>query len=213
MPDTFEILKARIGDWIGADALRLPESVRGDCLNFIQRQVMRNHDLRFGETTDTLALVTGDRDYALPSTWRNPLSLWYTNPTTNSRVNLIRISKDEFDVRFPDPTAQGNPGHYAIWAQTLYVGPAPDQALTLNRNYYQFLPDLANGAPANTNTFVAEAPDVLFFGALAHASKYLLEDPRSPMWEAKFMELESDLASEHQREKSSGRVPQSRMPG
>jgi hypothetical protein len=213
MAESFESLKAKMADWIGADALRLPEAVRGDCINLIQRQVMRNHDLRFGETADTLALISGDRDYPLPSTWRNPLSLWYTNPSTSARIDLVRLSKDEFDARFPSAADTGTPSHYTVWGLILYIGPTPNQNLTLNRNYYQYLPDLINGAPNNTNSFVNEAWDVLFFGALEHASRYLLEDPRAPMWAERFRELEGDLAGEHQRERSSGRVPQSREPG
>jgi hypothetical protein len=33
------------------------------------------------------------------------------------------------------------------------------------------------------------------------------------MWAEQFRELEGDLAGEHQRERTSGRVPQSREPG
>lgn len=213
MVETFETLKDKIGDWLGVDILRAPEQARGDAINLIQRQVMRNHDLRYGEIEDTLALVTGTRNYSIPDDWRSPLSLWYIHPGTSSRIGLVRLSKDEFDARYPDPAETGTPAHYTVWGTNLSIGPAPDQDLTLTRNYYRYLPDLINGSPDNSNAFVIQAWDVLFFGALAHISKYLLEDPRAPMWEAKFNELESDLAGEHQREKSAGRVPQSRTPG
>lgn len=213
MAETYETLKSKLGDWVAADIKRLPELVRGDCINFAMREAMRNHDLRFGEISDTIALAAADREYDIPPEWRNPLSLWYVNPATDSKIDLIRLSKDEFDARYPDPTTTGTPRHYAAWGLVLYIGPTPGEALTLNRNYYRFLPDLENGAPDNTNAFVVQAWDVLFFGALARASAYILEDPRAPMWEGQFMKLASQLANEHQREKSSGRVPQSREPG
>jgi hypothetical protein len=203
----FELLKVRIGDWLGADTNRLPEQARGDALNLIQRQVLCNHDLRYGEVNDTLTLQAGVPTYALPTEWRWVLSLGYTNPSTGSRIDLIRLSKEAFDIRYPDPTDTGPPRHYAIWETVLYIGPTPDQNLTLNRNWYRYLPDLENGAPNNTNAFVEQAWDVLFFGALAHISRYMLEDSRAPMWEEKFMELEADLAGEHEREKRPGRVP------
>jgi hypothetical protein len=184
-----------------------PLRINQQSLNLIQRQVLGNHDLRYGEVNDTLALQDGVPTYALPDDWRWVLSLGYTNPSTQSRIDLIRLSKEAFDIRYPDPTDTGPPRHYAIWETVLYIGPTPDQNLTLNRNWYRYLPDLENGAPNNTNAFVEQASDVLFFGALAHVSRYVLEDPRAPMWEAKFLELEADLAGEHEREKSSGRVP------
>ena len=213
MAETFETLKTKILDWLGVDVQRLPEQARGDAINLIQRQVMRNHDLRYGERSDTLALSVNDATYALDTDWRNPLSLWYINPSTGSRIDLVRLSKDEFDIRFPDPSDTGTPSNYAVWGTTLYVGPTPNVGITLNRNWYGYLPDLQNGAPDNTNAFVEQAWDVLFFGALEHTSRYLLEDPRAPMWAERFKELEADLAGEHQREKSSGRVPVSMEPG
>lgn len=212
MAETFETLKTRIGDWLGVDTVRLPDAVRGDFLNLIQRRVMRSHDLRFGETTDTLAVAAQDGEYPLPTGWRSPISLWYLNPSTDSRIDLVRLSKDQFDALHPDPAVTGTPANYAVWGDVLYLGPTPEQSFSLNRNYYRLLPDLADGSPDNTNDFVTEAWDVLLFGALEYASKYLLEDQRAPMWEARFTELESDLASEHQREKSTGRIPQNREP-
>lgn len=214
MAETFETLKARILDWLAADATRLPDAVRGDCINLIQRRVMRNHDLRFGETADTLALVANDHDYNLPVGWRSPLSLWYINPGTDARIDLVRKTKDEFDALYPDPTAgTDTPINYTVWGGLIYFGPTPNQSLTLNLNYYKVLPDLVDGSPNNTNDFVDEAWDVLFYGAMEEACKYLLEDQRAAIYGGKFLELEADLAGEHQREKSSGRVAQSRIPG
>lgn len=213
MAETFETLKTKMGDWLAVDTTRLPDSVRGDFINLIQRRVLRKHDLRFGEITDTLSVLAGTANYTLPTRWRSPLSLWYQNPVTESRIDLVRRSKDEFDALHSDSSETGTTSDYAIWGDTLYLGPTPDQPLTLNRNYYQFLPDLADGSPGNTNEFVEQASDVLFFGAMEEASKYLLEDQRAGIWAARFTELESDLASEHQREKSVGRVAQSREPG
>lgn len=213
MAETFETLKALMGDWLGVDSVRFPDAARGACLNFIQRRVIRNHDLRFAEITDTLAVTAGIYTYVLPAGWRSPLHIWYINPSTEARIDLVRQAKDDFDARHSDPSILGTSTTYTIWGQTFYIGATPEASFTLNRNYYAFLPNLVDGAPNNTNPFVEEAPDVLFFGALGHASKYLLEDPRAPMWEAQFAELEADLAGEHQREKSSGRIPQSREPG
>lgn len=212
MAETFESLKSKIGDWLGVDTTRLPDSVRGNCINLIQRRVMRNHDLRFGEVFDTLAVASGDHDYTLPTGWRSPLNLWYINPTTSSRVDLTRIPKDRFDATYSDPSDMGTPAHYTIWGSTLYLGPTPDQSFTLNRNWYTYLADLADGSPNNTNEFVVQAWDVLLFGALEEASKYLLEDSRAAVWGTRFAELEADLAGEHQREKSVGRIAQSREP-
>ena len=213
MAETFETLKTKQGEWFGVDTVRLPNSVRGDIINLIQRQVMRRHDLRFGETTDTEALTPNNFSYTLPTLWRSPIHLWYINPTTNAYTSLRRRDKDEFDILHPDTTVTGPPLNYTVWGSALIIGPTPEQNITLNRNYYAILTDLADGAPNNTNAFVEQAWEVLHYGGLAHVARYMLEDPRVAVWESKFRELEQDLADEHRREKSTGRIPQSEEPG
>lgn len=213
MAETFETLKAKIRDWLGVDTTRLPDSVCGDCINLVQQRVMRKHDLRFGETADTMAVATNDFDYDLPVGWQSPLDFWYINPTTGSYVQLRRLPKDEFDSTYPDSTKTGTVAHYTVWGNTLYLGPTPERAITLNRNYYKSLPDLADGPPNNTNLFIEQAWDVLFFGALEEATKYGIEDARVAIWAVRFQELELDLVSSHHREKSVGRVAQSEEPG
>ena len=212
MAENFESLKAKILDWLAIDAVRLPDAVRGDILNIVQRQTVRNHDLRFAEISDTMATVASASSYTLPTNWRSPLNLWYISPNTGARVDLGRIPKDEFDTLYPDATKTGSPANYTVWGDLIYLGPTPDAILTVNRNYYGFLTDLADGSPNNTNAFVEEAWDVLLYGALGYACRYLLEDPRAPIWEGRYIELEQDLAREHHREKSAGRIIQSREP-
>lgn len=213
MAETYETLKARMGDWLGVDTVRLPDTVRGDCLNIVQRRLLRKHDLRFGEITDTLSITANDRDYTLPTGYRSTIVIWYTNPSSGSIITLNRKTKEAFDALYPDPSETGAVADYTVWGDLFYVGPTPEIGLTLNRNYYYVLPDLADGAPNNTNAFVVNAWDVLFFGALEEVTKYLIEDSRAPMWAERFRELESDLVGEHQREKSVGRIPQSEVPG
>lgn len=213
MAETFETLKTKLRDWLGMDTERLPDAVCGDCLNLVQRRIMRFHDLRFGETTDTFTATAGVPSYALPANYRSPLDFSYTHPATGSRAVLRRRQKDQFDALHPDSTKTGRPANYAIWGDQLYLGPTPDSNLTVTRNYYAYLDDLSDGAPSNTNDLVTAAWDVLFFGALEEATKYGIEDARVPMWAERFRELETDLVREHQREKSVGRIAQSREPG
>ena len=122
MVETFETLKTKIGDWVGVDIQRLPEQVRGDALNLIQRQVTRNHDLRYGEVDDSIPLTASVANYTLPANWRNPISLWYINPVTSARIDVVRLSKDEFDIRHPVVGDTGTPINYTIWGSTLSFG-------------------------------------------------------------------------------------------
>lgn len=210
MAETYETLIDKMQEWLHVDSVRLPDTAAGLCLNLIQREALRKNDLRFGETEDSFQATAGDREYDLPTGWSRPLSLWFVNPSTESKVDIVRLEKDEFDGIHTEGLTQNTPRHYTIWGSVLLLGPTPDATLTIYRNYYRLLPDLVPGSPGNTNDFVTNAWEVLFFGALAFASQYMLEDPRAPMWQALYMQKLTDLDGEHRREKASGRIPQSR---
>lgn len=213
MAETFETIKTKLGDWLDVNTTRLTDAVRGDLINIVQRRIGRNYDLRFFEVSDTFTTVDGTRDYALPARWSRPLSLWYQDPDDSAIVFLTRRDKDEFDNKFPDQTKKAKPSDYTVWAGNIQLGKTPDRVLTINRNYYRILADLADGAGNNENDLTKNAWEVLLFGALVEATEYLIEDPRRSMWLSKFKEIESDLVSEHRRERSAGRIPQNTEPG
>ncbi len=203
-------LRTALGDWLDVDTTRLSNSIRDDSLNIVMRRLLRKYDLWFGETSDTFATVDGTRDYAKPTGWSRPFSVWYTDPDTSAVVFLDRINKDEFDARFPDSTKKAKPTHYTVWGTNLQLGKTPDQVITINRNYYKILDDLS--ASNLSNDFTTNAWEVLLFGALVEITEFLIEDARRPMWVRKFEGFESDLQAEHRREHSAGRIPQSKEP-
>jgi len=209
MTESLDSLVAKMQEWLHVDDIRLPDNVAATCLNLIQREALRDHDLRFGEDSTTLALTIGDRSYDLPAGWSRPLNLWYLT-SNNIRVDLVRLERDDFDALYVDGSDNGKPQHYTVWGSELLVGPTPDEALSVTVNYYRFLDDLTTGPPGNTNAFMTNAWDILFFGALAFASQYMIEDARQPMWQGLYMQKLSKLAAEHRREKATGRIPQSR---
>lgn len=208
MAETFATLQAKIISWLNVDTTRL--SIAGDLINMAQRELLRKHDLRFGETSDTFATADGDNDYDLPTGFSRPHSLWYTDPDTSAVVFVTYLPKDEFDARYPDATKKAKPGNYTFWGQTLYLGKTPDQIITINRNYYKLLADLS--ADGDSNDFTDNAWEAIFFKALTLSSLYMVEDARMPVWQAKAKQLEDDLVEEHRRARSVGRIPQNRIP-
>lgn len=213
MAETLETLRARMQTWMDANTTRLPDAVANDCLNLTQRELCRKHDFRFNETSDTFATVIGTASYALPTGWSRPLRMWYIDPDTNAVRDVDYLHKEEFDRRYPDSTLTSKPSHYMVWGQNILLGKTPDRVLTIHRDYYIIVPDLADGIPANSNDFTANAWEVLFFGALVWAHGFGFEDARMPLWEQAYRRGESDLVAEHRRAWSSGRVAQSQEPG
>ncbi|KKK52112.1 hypothetical protein LCGC14_3108210, partial [marine sediment metagenome] len=172
MAVTFENLKTKLGDWLDMDTTRLPDSVRGDIINIVMREILRKRDLRFGETSDTFATVASTRNYLLPTGWSRPQSLWYQNPDTLGITFLTFLNKDEFDLKFPDSTKEADPSNFTVWAGNIQLGKTPERILTINRNYYAILADLADGSPDNENDFTKNAWEVLLYGGLKESSRY-----------------------------------------
>ena len=201
---TFEEMKAAMGTWLDTDLNRLPNESRGQIINICQREILRVNDLRFSEKTATINAVDATASYDLPAGWSRPYSLWYYS---SGKHDIDFLSKEEFDIKYPDPTSKGVPKHYTVWGEYIIFGPTPNASFSVNANYLKLLADLADGSPNNTNPFVEGAWEVLFFRALWYASEFMIEDARAPLWANKAQMLEQKLAIEHARARSSGRRP------
>jgi Sec7-like guanine-nucleotide exchange factor len=67
---------------------------------------------------------------------------------------------------------------------TIELAPTPDTSYTLQLTYYGKIDALS---ATNTSNFVSVShPDVYLYGALKHASIYLMEDERIPMFTQQF---------------------------
>jgi len=205
MPD-FVALKAKLGDWLAVDIGRLADSVRGDCINLAMRDLARLHDLwlnEVGGSGTNLLLSVGVRDYGVPSDFSRPHSIWYQSLTDLSIIVFVtQRSKEQFDALFPDDAKTGLPAFYTFWAGKLQFGPTPEATFAGHINYYAVPEDLTD--TLNTNLFTQFAWEAVFFRALVYASKYLIEDPRLPVWEQGARDAELKLVIEHARVRHSG---------
>lgn len=211
MPD-FTALKAKLGDWMGANTTRLPDSVRGDLINQAMRELLQLHELRFGEISDTFATVAATRNYTLPTGFSRPYRIWYLDPDDGSSlVEVEYINKDLFIRKFPDVADTSDPSHYTIWGSNIQLGPTPSRIITINREYYRILPDLVAGT--DTNAFTTEFWEPIFWRALAMVTKYLIEDARAPMIGEEARASENRLIIEYAGVRSSGFAPTCEEPG
>jgi hypothetical protein len=207
----FETLKTSLGDWLGKDYTQLNDTIRGQLVNMAQRDLLRSYDLRFGEEIYDLATVASQQDYAVPTGYSRTYSIWYMGG--GEKIDLIYLTKEEFDRKYEDNLVTGLPKHYTIWANQISVGPLPDAIYSVKWNCRIMLPDLIDGAPDNSNDLTIWAWEVVLFKTLAWATKYLFEDARAAMWEADAARFEQSLVLEHSREKSVHRRPVTNEPG
>jgi hypothetical protein len=66
---------------------------------------------------------------------------------------------------------------------------------------------LADGSPNNTNLFIENAWEPIFYRGLVKGSKFLTQDERVSVWQPDAEESEAKLAAEHRRAKSAARGP------
>jgi hypothetical protein len=207
----FEEMKAAMGSWLDTDLNRLPNETRGQIINICQKELLRKYDLRFAESSAIISTTNGIPGYNLPTGWSRPYSLWFLS--SGQKIDINFLTKEEFDIKYPDDTSTGTPKNYTVWGDEIILGPTPNDTLSIKAFYYALLPDLTDGSPGNTNEFIANAWEVLFFRALWYATEFMVEDARGPIWERKAVMLENNLFLEHARARSSGRRPVNRDPG
>lgn len=207
---TFTDARSRLGDWVGANTVRFPNTVRGHCINMARRAVSRLHDSRYNEVSGTFATVVSTRSYALPARWSRPHTLWYTDPDNASQVYLDYLDRQTFDINFPDATKTGDPTAYTVWGGNMLLGKTPSRVFTVNRNYYEILADLS--ADADTDALMDENWELVHYKALVEATAYLVDDARVGLWKAKADELELQFVIEHVRGRSAGRRAESVEP-
>ena len=207
----FEDLKTAVGAWLGKDTGQLSDTIRGQIINMAQRDLLRSYDLRFGEYTYPLSTVASTESYAVPTGYSRTYSIWYMDGTT--KVDLIFLTKEEFDKRFEDNSDTDAPTHYTIWQNMIYLGPSPDGIYALQWNLRRLVADLVDGSPDNENDMTIWAWEVLLFKGLVMATKYLFEDARAPVWAEEAARLEGALVREHSRERSVHRRPTTNEPG
>jgi hypothetical protein len=207
---TFGELKAKIGDWLSASTARLSDTVRGDLINMQQRELLRLHDLRFGEFVEEDATSpAGVRGSTLPANFSRPILLWRLG---EDFAPLKQIQEfDSFIARYPDASKTGTPGHYLIVGNEIWFGPTPATLFAYKRSYYGTLPDMT--ADGDSNQFTIQAWEVLLWGALVFATKYMIEDTRAPVFQENFDRTLSQLLTEHSRARSSAGELVSREPG
>ena len=142
------------------------------------------------------ATATADSQYlSLPSDWLEGINV---EITTQEFRPLFQQSVESLDVyRKSIDNATGQPIYYAFVDSTMELCPTPDQSYTLQLTYYGNVDALST---SNTSNFVStKHPDVYLYGALKHASIYLMEDDRVAMFSTLFEKALEEIKMEQEK--------------
>ena len=142
------------------------------------------------------ATATADSQYlTVPTDWLEAINV---EITANNFSPLFQQSIESLDVyRKANNNSTGQPVYYAMVDDSIELAPSPDSSYTLQLTYYAKISALSD---SNTSNFVsASHPDVYLYGALKHASIYLMEDERIPMFTQQFEKALEEMRLEQEK--------------
>ena len=174
---TYSELKTSIANYLNRSDLTSDIDTFIDNVEAELNRRLRNKDMI------KRATATADSQYlTVPSDWLEAINI---EITANNFSPLFQQSIESLDVyRKANNNSTGQPIYYAMVDDSIELAPSPDSSYTLQLTYYAKISALSD---SNTSNFVsASHPDVYLYGALKHASIYLMEDERIPMFTQQF---------------------------
>jgi hypothetical protein len=128
---------------------------------------------------------------------------------TTPQVQLEYLSPEEMDWQREGYAASDTPRYFSVVANTSGTQafeflPSPSEAVAATHLYYTAL-DLTT-----TNWLLTSHPDVVLYGALVEAERYVMNDERVAMWEGKLNQALASLEASGQRREVPG-TPKARI--
>jgi hypothetical protein len=200
----YTTLQASVAKWLNRRDLteQIPEFVQ-----LAEASIARR--VRRRTRRETIALNAYAN--ALPSECAELRSVRLVTSTPSNDKPLVNARTPEILAeRRAAASSQGRPTHFAVVDGELLVVPAPDDAYLAELTYYERLVPLS--ASVQSNSVLAESPDVYLWGALLEAAPYLKHDERIPVWEGKFEKALAEIEVMRQREEMSASLGPVRIP-
>jgi hypothetical protein len=206
---TYSELQAAVANWLDRDDLtdRITEFIaiaEARMNRTLRLSIMLNVD----ETTlgGAAALVSGTRDYALPSGYLQMLDFHLrTDPITA----LSYLTPENMN-RMWAGSQSGKPLAYTIFSDNssgtpikkVRLGPSPDGAYNYSITFFKKIDALS--VTNTTEQMLTNNPDAYLYGALREAEPFLMNDARIQVWEAGYQQVMADLQEQDNKDRHSG---------
>ena len=142
------------------------------------------------------ATATADGQYlSLPNDWLEAINVQIDG---NNFKPLFQQSIESLDIyRKSVDNVTNQPIYYALVDNTIELAPTPDSSYTLQLTYYGTIDALSD---TNTSNFISTSyPDAYLYGALKHASIYLMEDDRVALFTSQFEKALEEMRMEQEK--------------
>lgn len=171
--------------------------------NFIQNcegKLYRTLRIRAMESALSVVITAGVA--TIPATFR---ALKYAYLATSPITPLEYKGPEEIYSRFPNRTGSGVPELISYEGSNFIFGPFTSATYTVNGMYWGRLPSLS--ASNTTNWFIANAPEILLYGALLEAQPFIMNDSRIAVWSAAYEDAKQTIINDEKTaNRSSGLV-------
>ena len=188
----FSELKTSIANFLARDDLttQIP-----DFITLAESRLSRELFTRFSHDRATATTTAGDDLISLPTDFRQIETI---RINSSPRRTLTYYSPNSLNTNFPSDS-RGTPQGYTIIGSEIRLAPTPDSTLTLEMVYSKRIEALSD---SNTNnTILTRHPDVYLYGALHHASVYLLDEVKSRQYDELFTRAIQEIIVSHDKEK------------
>ncbi len=154
-----------------------------------------NRKLRVDDMIKRVTATAELQYLSLPTDWLEVINI---EITTGEFRPLMQMSIESLDVyRKSIDNSTGQPIYFAIVDNTLELAPTPDTSYTLQLTYYGKVDALSD---SNTSNFVSTThPDLYLYGSLKHASVFLMEDERIPLFSGQFEKALEEIRLEQEK--------------
>jgi Sec7-like guanine-nucleotide exchange factor len=142
------------------------------------------------------ATATADAQYiSLPTDWLEAINVQLDG---NNFTPLMQQSIESLDIyRKSVDNVSNQPVYYALVDNTIELAPTPDTSYTLQLTYFGTIDALSD---SNTSNFISNSyPDAYLYGALKHASIYLMEDDRVALFTQQFEKALEEMRLEQEK--------------
>ena len=170
---TYLDLKTTVANYLGRSDLtaQIPDFIR-----LAEDRLRRELRVRQMLKVVTAPTTAGDATVSIPADF---LQIRDIHLTGNPVYTLEYMSPSSF-YRNARSAESGVPVNYTLLASEFIFAPQPDGVYSLKMLYYA-KPDYLSDSNTS-NTFLANFPDALLYGALAEAEPYLMNDARIQVW-------------------------------
>lgn len=195
--NSYTTLVNAVADWLDRDDMSAAISTM---VGLMEARLYRELRLQFMETSLSGTISSGV--VAIPTDY---LSLKNAYLNTNPIQHLQIKTPNWIEAVYAERSASSQPAYIARSEGNFIFGPYPDSDYGLRGVYYA--KPTALGTSNETNWLTTNAPDLLLYGTLVHATPYIGKDERVSLWEAGYQDARGNLDDQEMEEQFPSSIP------